>query len=203
MKMALLLSALLAAGSILSILCFFSQIPHLISLFRSKQLSQVSSRPVLLLHLTHLVWLLYAAKLWDLDWFLANVLQAIVSLMHLTVFHLLQGHQATFLTRYALCVPMVCLTLWKVLPLEVLVVALVPMQVIAEIVDVRNVAVWREKGVLQVQSLLLKTIQNLAWAYFGYLTSNLLIQVAFLLTAAISSGELVAQTLHSPTRKQP
>jgi len=200
--MALLQSALLAAGSFLAILWFFAQIPQLIRCWRSKALDGLNTRPLLLLHTAHLIWLLYAARLWDYDWFLPNVMQAVVSFAHWTLFHLLLTDHVTFLSRYAISVPLVLLTLWRVLPASLLALLAVVVEVLAQGVYVRDLAALRTEGVVDLQSLRLKTSQSLLWAAFGYFRRDWAIMGAFGLGAVMTAGEFIAQKMVGPSRKQ-
>lgn len=200
--MALVQSAVLAAGSFLAILWFFAQIPRLLAYWRSKTLDRVNTRPLLLLHTAHLTWLLYAARLWDWDWFLPTIMQTVVSFGHLTLFHLLLCDHVTFLTRYTMSVPLVLLTLWRVLPSTLLTLLAAIIEIIAQGAYIQSVTALRNEGEVDFQSLRLKTIQSLLWAAFGYFRQDWAILGAFGLGAVMTTGEFIAQKIASPSRKQ-
>lgn len=191
--MAFVQSALLAAGSFLTVLWFFAQIPHLLGYWRSKALDRYNPRPLLLLHTAHLTWLLYAARLWDLDWFLPTIMQAVVSFGHWTLFHLFLNDHVTFLTRYTMSVPLLLLTLWRVLPSTLIAILAVAIEILAQGVYIRSLAALRTEGEVDFQSLRLKTIQSLLWAAFGYLRGDWAILGAFGLGAVMTTGEFIAQ----------
>ena len=200
--MAFVQSALLATGTFLAILWFFAQIPRLIGQWRAKDLERFSTRHLLLIHTANLIWMLYAVRLWDFDWFLPNVLQALVSFGHWILVHLLLRNHTTFLARYVMSVPIVVLTLWRVLPLSLLSLSAALIEVMAQGTYVRSAATMRTQGVVDTQSLSLKTAQSLVWAGFGYMKQDWTIVGAFGLGAAMTSVELLAQKLVSPARKQ-
>lgn len=200
--MAFVQSALLATGTFLAILWFFAQIPRLIGQWRAKDLERFNTRHLLLIHTANLIWMLYAARLWDFDWFLPNVLLSLVSLGHWTLIHLLLRSHTTFLARYVMTVPIVLLTLWRVIPLSLLSLLAALMEVIAQGAYVRYAAAMRTEGVFDTQSLALKTAQSLMWVGFGYIKQDWTIVGAFGLGAAMTSVEFIAQKLVSPARKQ-
>jgi hypothetical protein len=99
-------------------------------------------------------------------------------------------------------VPIVLLTLWRVIPLSLLSLLAALMEGIAQGTYVRNAAAMRTEGVVDTQSLALKTAQSLAWVGFGYIKQDWAIVGAFGLGAAMTSVEFIAQKLVSPARKQ-